>query len=55
LPASIAETLENKPQVQSNYSAHWTFDTMPLDVTRKLLAVYWGDAALNRQADRSHP
>ncbi|WP_211275620.1 sulfatase-like hydrolase/transferase [Actinoplanes rectilineatus] len=42
LPASISETFEGKPPVQRNYSAHWTFDTMPLEVTRKLIAVYWG-------------
>ncbi|MFE7030588.1 sulfatase-like hydrolase/transferase [Streptomyces sp. NPDC057621] len=46
LPASIAETFEGKPPVQRNYSAHWTFDTMPLDVTRKLIAVYWGYVTL---------
>jgi len=42
LPKSIAETFEGKPPVQRNYSAHWTFDTMPIEVTRKLIAVYWG-------------
>lgn len=46
LPASIAETFEGKPPVQANYSAHWTFDTMSLDVSRKLIAVYWGYVAL---------
>lgn len=46
LPASIAETFEGKPPVQANYSAHWTFDTMPLEVSRKLLAVYHGYVAL---------
>jgi arylsulfatase A-like enzyme len=46
LPKSIAETFAGKPQVQANYSAHWTFDTMPLEVTRKLIAVYWGYVAL---------
>ncbi|MFF4983829.1 sulfatase-like hydrolase/transferase [Streptomyces sp. NPDC001046] len=46
LPASIAETFEHKPQAQRNYSAHWTFDTMPLEVTRKLIAVYWGYVSL---------
>jgi arylsulfatase A-like enzyme len=46
LPASIAETFENKPPVQRNYSAHWTFDTMPVEVTRKLIAVYQGYVAL---------
>lgn len=46
LPASIAETFEGKPPVQRNYSAHWTFDTIPLDVTRKLIAVYWGYVTL---------
>ena len=42
LPASIAETFTDKPPVQRNYSAHWTFDTLPLEVSRKLIAVYWG-------------
>lgn len=46
LPASIAETFEGKPPVQQNYSAHWTFDTMPLEDSRKLIAVYWGYVAL---------
>ncbi|WP_318843121.1 sulfatase-like hydrolase/transferase [Myceligenerans pegani] len=53
LPRSIAETFAGKPPVQRNYSAHWTFDTMPLDVTRKLIAVYWGYVALiDRQIGR---
>lgn len=42
LPASVAETFENKPAVQRNYSAHWAFDTMSSEVSRKLIAVYWG-------------
>lgn len=46
LPASIGETFEGKPPVQKNYSAHWTFDTMPLEVSRKLIAVYWGYVTL---------
>jgi arylsulfatase A-like enzyme len=46
LPASISETFEGKPPVQANYSAHWTFDTMPLEESRKLIAVYWGYVAL---------
>jgi arylsulfatase A-like enzyme len=46
LPKSISETFEGKPPVQANYSAHWTFDTMPIEVTRKLIAVYWGYVAL---------
>ncbi|MDI5963772.1 sulfatase-like hydrolase/transferase [Streptomyces sp. SL13] len=57
LPASIAETFEGKPPVQRNYSAHWTFDTMPIEVTRKLIAVYWGyvtliDEQIGRILDR---
>ncbi len=56
LPKSISETFEGKPPVQKNYSAHWTFDTMPLEVTRKLIAVYWGyvsliDAQIGRVMD----
>ncbi|MEU8354100.1 sulfatase/phosphatase domain-containing protein, partial [Streptomyces sp. NPDC048845] len=46
LPASIAETFEGKPPVQRNYSRHWTFDTIPIEVTRKLIAVYWGYVTL---------
>lgn len=46
LPASVAETFEGKPPVQRNYSAHWAFDTMPTEVSRKLIAVYWGYVAL---------
>jgi len=46
LPASVAETFEGKPPVQQNYSAHWTFDSMPVEVSRKLLAVYHGYVAM---------
>ncbi len=46
LPASVAETFEDKPPVQRNYSAHWTFDTIPEDVSRKLVAAYWGYTTL---------
>jgi arylsulfatase A-like enzyme len=46
LPASVAERFDGKPPVQANYSAHWTFDTMPLETSRKLIAVYRGYVAL---------
>ncbi len=46
LPRSIAENFHGKPPVQRNYSAHWTFDTIPIEVSRKLIAVYWGYVAL---------
>ncbi|MGV9767970.1 sulfatase-like hydrolase/transferase [Microbacterium sp. NPDC003461] len=46
LPRSVAETFQGKPTVQKNYSAHWTFDTMPIEQSRKLIAVYWGYVAL---------
>ncbi|PSL06682.1 arylsulfatase A-like enzyme [Haloactinopolyspora alba] len=46
LPRSVDETFQGKPPVQRNYSAHWTFDTMPTEVSRKLVAVYWGYVAL---------
>lgn len=46
MPKSIAETFAGKPPVQANYSAHWTFDTMPLETSRKLIAVYHGYVAL---------
>ena len=46
LPRSIAETFAAKPPVQANYSAHWTFDSMPIETSRKLIAVYWGYVAM---------
>ena len=53
LPRSVSETFHGKPPVQRNYSAHWTFDTMPIETTRKLIAVYWGYVALiDRQIGR---
>ena len=57
LPPSIAETFDGKPPVQRNYSDHWTFDTIPIEVTRKLIAVYWGyvtliDEQIGRILDR---
>jgi arylsulfatase A-like enzyme len=42
LPRSIMETFSAKPPVQRNYSAYWGFDTMPIEVSRKLVAIYWG-------------
>lgn len=32
--------------MQRNYSAHWAFDTIPIETTRKLIAVYWGYVTL---------
>ena len=53
LPPSIAETFEGKPPVQRNYSEHWAFDTIPIEVSRKLIAVYWGYVTLiDRQIGR---
>jgi arylsulfatase A-like enzyme len=46
LPASVQETFSDKPPVQANYSAHWTFDTMSEADSRKLIAVYWGYVTL---------
>ena len=46
LPASVQETFTDKPPVQANYSAHWTFDTMSEADSRKLIAVYWGYVTL---------
>jgi arylsulfatase A-like enzyme len=46
LPPSVAETFEGKPPVQRNYSAHWTYDTIDEETSRKLIAVYWGYVAL---------
>ncbi len=46
LPRSVQETFERKPPVQRHYSDHWTFDTLPEDTSRKLLAAYWGYVSL---------
>lgn len=46
LPPSVDETFEGKPPVQSNYSAHWAFDTMDEATSRKLVAAYWGYVTL---------
>lgn len=46
LPGSVAETFAGKPPVQANYSAHWAFDTMDEETSRKLLAIYHGYVAL---------
>jgi len=46
LPRSTQETFANKPTVQRNYSAHWAFDTMPEEVSRKLIALSLGYVAL---------
>lgn len=46
LPPSVAESFANKPPVQQNYSAHWAFDTMSSDESRKLIAAYWGYVTL---------
>ncbi|WP_043346370.1 sulfatase-like hydrolase/transferase [Beutenbergia cavernae] len=46
LPLSVAETFAGKPPVQGNYSAHWTFDTLGDETSRKLIAAYWGYVTL---------
>ncbi|WP_442929222.1 sulfatase-like hydrolase/transferase [Mycetocola sp. CAN_C7] len=46
MPKSIAETFQGKPPVQQNYSDHWAFDTMPIETSRKLIAIYWGYVTL---------
>ncbi|PSL06847.1 arylsulfatase A-like enzyme [Haloactinopolyspora alba] len=46
LPASLAETFENKPPVQRRYSEHWTHDTLSEDTWRWLVAAYWGYVSL---------
>ena len=46
LPRSTLETFDGKPPVQKNYSAHWTYDTLTPDESRKLIAVYRGYVAL---------
>ncbi|WP_433238422.1 sulfatase-like hydrolase/transferase [Actinomadura nitritigenes] len=46
LPASVAETFEGKPAVQRRYSELWTYDTLPEEVSRELIAVYRGYVAM---------
>ncbi len=46
LPASVAETFADKPPVQANYSAHWTFDSLSTETSKKLIAVYRGYVTL---------
>ncbi|MFJ8229950.1 sulfatase-like hydrolase/transferase [Streptomyces sp. NPDC094448] len=46
LPESLAETFENKPPVQRNYSALWGHDSLTEDEYRKLIAAYHGYVAL---------
>ena len=46
LPTSVAETFEEKPAVQRKYSAHWGYDTLTTEQSRKLIAVYWGYVAM---------
>ncbi|GAA3526207.1 sulfatase-like hydrolase/transferase [Amycolatopsis ultiminotia] len=46
LPPSVHETFDGKPPVQRNYSAHWAFDTLDEETSRKLIAVYWGYVSL---------
>jgi arylsulfatase A-like enzyme len=46
LPPSTLETFEGKPPIQRNYSNLWTFDTLPPEVSRKLIAVSRGYVAL---------
>lgn len=46
LPRSVLETFEGKPPVQRNYSAHWAYDTIPPETSRKLIAVYRGYVAM---------
>jgi arylsulfatase A-like enzyme len=46
MPASVSETFAAKPPVQSNYSKLWAFDTMAIEESRKLIAVYWGYVTL---------
>lgn len=53
LPESVKETFSHKPPVQANYSAHWAFDTLSAETSRKLIATYWGYVTLiDRQIGR---
>lgn len=46
LPPSVSETFDGKPPVQRNYSAHWAYDTLDEETSRKLIAAYWGYVTL---------
>ena len=46
LPRSVLETFDGKPPVQRNYAAHWTYDSIPQETSRKLIAVYRGYVAM---------
>lgn len=41
LPESMAESFENKPQVQRNYALHWAWDTLSSEEQRQVIAAYW--------------
>ncbi|MGH3094505.1 MAG: sulfatase-like hydrolase/transferase [Streptosporangiales bacterium] len=46
LPASVSETFAGKPPVQQRYCEHWTYDTLPAETWRWLIAAYWGYVTL---------
>lgn len=46
LPEGFKEDFTNKPMVQKNYSAHWSFDCFNEDEWKKMIAMYWGYCTL---------
>lgn len=46
LPASIAESFDDKPPVQRRYSDHWGVSSIAPDDWQRLIAAYWGYASL---------
>jgi arylsulfatase A-like enzyme len=46
LPASMADTLADKPRVQAHYAAHWSFDSFSPTQWRELIAADWGYVSL---------
>ncbi|MBN9644014.1 sulfatase-like hydrolase/transferase [Corynebacterium mendelii] len=46
LPPSFGDTLEGKPQVQSNYATYWSTSSFDVAQWKKLIACYWGYVAM---------
>jgi arylsulfatase A-like enzyme len=46
LPATMADTLADKPRVQQHYAAHWSYDSFGPDDWRELIAADWGYVTL---------
>ncbi|OKL48424.1 sulfatase [Boudabousia liubingyangii] len=46
IPANFGDTLEGKPQVQSNYATYWSTSSFSNEQWKKLIAIYWGYVAM---------